>query len=608
MTITGIKKKVSYIFLFGLFLYASFINAQDSTFRYELDLTIKNDAFNVTLFNPELGSDDQIYSFVSFAPGVHQPLDFGRFVKLFKAYDNSGKELLVQKIATNDFKIMEPERVHKIIYEIDDSFDMSIDYHPVYPMSGTGITDDYVIINTHGVFGYFEELKDNPIELKLKLEGNPKVGTSLNLNEKGVYEIESYYQLTDSPILIGDSLSYHSVMLDEIKVEAYVHSKNGIVASMVLEAAQPVLNAAKEYIGYSPVERYTLLLYFANHSDISRMKVFQFGGALEHSLSSTYALPDRPEYIRYLKDIIAHEFMHILSPLHLHSEVLANFDYSDPVSEDMHVWLYEGVTEWVSYKMQLTGGVVTFDDYLNFLSQKVIKSEEYSDDYSLVRISKEWSTEEGLKQYGNIYQLGALTAAMLDIKLLDLSGGEKGLREVYLELIRKYGKDKPFDNQRLFEDLVEMTYPEIGQFISDHINGNTGFDFNEIMKEVGVRYVEQRENTEGVATMGLDIVANKDGHIIINDLTAEYKGDLLQKGDRILKVLDLEFNNGNYHSIMNQIKAMQPGDPYTIEIIREQKELSITESLYTKIDKHVFEVDPEASERALRLRDRLLKN
>ena len=584
------------------------LNAQESVFRYELDLTKKNDAFNVILNTPELGPEDDLYSFVSFAPGVHQPLDFGRFIRLFKVFDKNGEELMVQKISLNDFRILEPEKVARIVYEIDDSFDMSIEHHPVYPMSGTGITKDYTIINTHGVFGYFEKLKDRPIELKLKLSGTPKVGTSLDLNNRGVYEIDSYYQFTDSPILIGDSLSYASVLVDEIKVEAYVHSKNNITASMILEQAQPILNAAKEFIGYSPVDRYTFLFYFADHQDVDQMKVFNFGGALEHSLSSTYALPDIPEYMPFLKDIIAHEFMHILSPLHLHSDVLANFDYSDPVSNDMHVWLYEGVTEWVSYKMQLTSGLVSFEDYLNYLSEKINKSQDYRSDYSLVRISKEWSSDEGNKQYGNIYQLGALTAAMLDLKLLDLSDGRKGLREVYLELISRYGKDKPFDNNVFFDEFVQMTYPQIEQFIENHIKNNTAFNFQELLGIIGVTYIEQRRNIDELPAMGLIWDADKAGNIVIKEFLPEYKGDLLQVGDKIVRVLNKEFNNANYRDIMDSINAMKVGDTYTIDIIRGESKLQISETLYAKIDRHVLETSDKASDRALKLRAILQKN
>lgn len=474
-----------------LIFISSNLLAQDNVFRYELDLTKKNDAFNVTILVPQLSENDNVYSFVSYAPGVHQPLDFGRFVKMFKAYDENGNELITNKISTNDIKILEPTKISKIIYEIDDSFDMSTDYHPIYPMSGTGINEEYTIINTHGVFGYFKNLKNNPIELRLKLEGDPKVGTALNKNVEGNYLIDSYYHFTDSPILIGDSLSYASTQIDEIKVEAYVYSPSGkITAQMALDEAKPILNAAKEYIGYSPVDRYTFLMYFASNDDIAAMPVFRAGGALEHSLSSTYALPNMPQYLPVLKNIIAHEYMHILSPLHLHSNVLANFDYSNPVSEDKHVWLYEGVTEWVSYAMQVKSGEVKFEDYLNYLTEKIVNSNKFDPEYSLTRISREWSTDEGNKQYGNIYQLGALTAAMLDIKLLQLSNGSRGLREVYLELIKKFGKENPFDNDTFFDTLVEMTYPEIEEFVEQHIKNNTPFNFDQEMKAFGIKYSE----------------------------------------------------------------------------------------------------------------------
>jgi len=284
-------KKIYSISIFLIPLLMSLhIYAQETPFVYEVDFTNKNDAFNVTLTVPTLTADDDVYSFVSYAPGVHQPLDFGRFVKMFKVYDKDGKELVTNKISINNFKILEPTKVSKIEYEIDDSFDMSTDYHPIYPMSGTGINKDYIVFNPHGVIGYFQNLKNTPIQLKMKLEGTPKIGTALSKNDEGFYEVDSYYHLTDSPILIGANLSYASTTIDKIKVEAYVHSPSGkITAQMVLEEALPILNAAKDFMGYSPVDRYTFLMYFASEDDVKEMPVFRSGGALEHSFSSRHA-------------------------------------------------------------------------------------------------------------------------------------------------------------------------------------------------------------------------------------------------------------------------------------------------------------------------------
>lgn len=583
------------------------IYSQENSFVYEVDFTKKNDAFNVTLTVPQLSENDAVYSFVSYAPGVHQPLDFGRFVKMFKVYDKAGNELLTNKISTNDFRILEPTNVSKIIYEIDDSFDMSTVYHPIYPMSGTGINDDYIILNTHGVFGYFKNLKNTPIKLGIKLEGAQKIGTALKLNDNGYYEIESYYHLTDSPILIGNKLSYASTTIDKIQVEAYVHSPSGeITAQMVLDQASDILDAAENFIGYSPVDRYTFLMYFSSQKDIQAMPVLQNGGALEHSLSSTYALPDMPQYLPLLKNIIAHEFMHILSPLHLHSEVLANFDYSDPVSEDQHVWLYEGVTEWVSYIMQVKAGIETPQDYLNYLSEKANNSEEYNAEYSLTRISREWFTEEGNKQYGNIYQLGALTAAMLDIKLLQLSNGNKGLREVYLDLIKKYGKETPFDNATFFDTLVEMTYPEITDFVDNHIKNNTPFDFENEMRSLGIKYYKKRLNPDNLPTMGLTIRPATNNQPTVISISSDYMGTKVKTGDIITYINGTELNESTYQDLFESITKMKIGDEYQLDIIRNGRAMKIIENLYAKYDRNVFEFDNDASNEAIALRNKAI--
>lgn len=583
--------------------------AQDNNLVYEVDFTKNNDTFNVTLTVPNLSSEDSIYSFVSYAPGVHQPLDFGRFVKLFKVFDVNGNELIVNKISTNDFEILEPTKVSKIVYEIDDSFDMSTEYHPIYPMSGTGINDDYIILNPHGVFGYFRNLKNNPIKLLLKLNGTPKIGTALNLDSDGFYHVNSFYELTDSPILIGETLSYASTKVDEIEVEAYVYSPSGeITGQMVLDQASDILNAAKNYIGYSPVDRYTFLMYFASEKDLETMPVFLSNGALEHSYSSTYALPDMPQYLPLLKNIIAHEYMHILSPLHLHSNILANFDYSKPLSDDQHVWLYEGVTEWVSYIMQVKSGVVSEDDYLNYLSEKVTNSKRYDKDYSLTRISSEWSTDEGNKQYGNIYQLGALTAAMLDIKLLELSNGERGLREVYLELIKKYGEDTPFDNATFFNTLVDITYPEIGEFIEKHIKNNTPFDFENDMKLLGIAYYDTKINPNNPPTLGLSIRPNADHKPTVVSLSEDYTGNKVKVGDIITHINNKPLNISTYKEIFDSIKQMKAGDICQLDILRNGEIITVEQELYHKMDRNVFEFDTNVSDKIISMRNRAFKN
>ena len=571
-------------------------------FHYEIDIiTYDDDAFHVSLTPPELGPDDQVYSFVSYAPGAHQPLDFGRFVKSFQVFDVDGNELLTQKLSTNDWKIYEPHKIHRIDYIIDDSRDMAIDEHPIYPMCGTGIEADFSILNLFGIVGYFHHHKSSPVSLQLKSHPDWITGTALQADEEGIYHADSYYHLADSPILTG-KLTKASKLVGSMNVDAYVFSPTDeINADMVITMSEEILNSAYDFIGFAAVDRYTFLMYFHDPRTAQETPILNYAGALEHSYSSTYALPAMPAFLPMLNDIIAHEFMHILTPLNLRSEIIANFDYSMPTSEDQHLWLYEGVTEWVAHNMQLRSGLITTEEYLDRISNKIRKSENFGCEYSLKRLSTDWSTDEGHKQYGNIYQLGALTANALDIRLLQLSNGHTGLRDVYLALINKYGKNKPFDNATFFDEITQLTYPEINDFIDAHISKCTPFDYKAEFSALGINYYPEKAVKGNGPILGLNFT-HYDGHLIIMDFVKNHKDIGLKRGDRILKIFDREISAANSGEVLAIKDDMQIGDPYEIVIDRRGEELVFQGELIEKISFHVFELDEHATRKQAKLR------
>lgn len=592
-----------------MFLANLFPQQEKNTFAYEINLQYyADDIFHVTCYPPKLTSADTIYNFVAFAPGVHQVLDFGRYVKSFYAYDENGGEITVENLSTNKWKISNPTEIYKIKYDIEDTFDADVEEHLIYPMSGTGIQDEYIIINTHGVIGYFDKHKSDPVTLDIIYNTEWEIGTALEKNEKGIYEAGSYYQLADSPILLGN-LTVSSIKIGNIDVEAYVYSPmDEINSDKVLELADEILNSAYEFTTFAPVDHYTFLMYFYDRKSAHNNPVFRGGGALEHSYSSTYALPAMPQLMHLLANIIAHEFMHILTPLNLRSEIIANFDYSKPTAEDQHLWLYEGVTEWVSNIMQLRNGLMTIDEYMSDISKKINASEMFGNDYSLTRLSAEWFTEEGKTKYGNIYQLGALTAGALDIRLLELSNGKRGLREVYLELIGKYGKDKPFNNATFFDEFVEITYPEIKEFIDDYIKDNKPLDYDEIYSKLGIEYIESRPSENKTPIFGLRFTEGEDGLIKINGFSKVHKNFGLQEGDHILEIFGTKATWANSDSLIAIKNEMNPGDEYTIKVKREDEELEFTGELLRRMDYHVFEVNEEVSDEQLKQREQWSKS
>ena len=258
--------------------------------------------------------------------------------------------------------------------------------------------------------------------------------------------------------------------------------------------------------------------------------------------------------------------------------------------------------------MQVKSGVVSEDDYLNYLSEKVTNSERYDTNYSLTRISSEWSTDEGNKQYGNIYQLGALTAAMLDIKLLELSNGKRGLREVYLELIKKYGEEKPFDNATFFNTLVDMTYPEIEGFIENHIQNNSPFDFENDMKALGISYYEKKVNTNNPPTLGLSIRPNENHKPAVVSLSADNTKSKVRIGDIITHINGEPLNMSTYKALFDSIKEMKAGDVCQLDIIRNGNPITVEQELITKYDRNVFEFDKNVSDKIIYMRNKVFKN
>jgi len=599
------SKSISSILIFFFLATSSVFSNSDSSstyIRYKIDLTnTQDDLFHITLYPGKLGSENQYFNFVAFAPGVHQVLDYGRFVKSLTAYDEKDSVIITEKISLNRWQISAPEKVHRIDYIIEDSFDAEIEEHAIYPMSGTGIEKDFIILNTFGVLGYFSGLLNKPVQIEIDYNLEWKIGTALE-KENGYYVADSYYHLADSPILLGN-LTTASAMIGEIEVEVFVYSENDTInADTVLYLAKDVLNAAVKFTKYAPVNRYAFLMYFLNAKTYKRNGLHG-GGALEHSYSSTYAFPAKPEFMFMLRDVIAHEFMHILTPLNLRSGIIANFDYSKPSSDDKHVWLYEGVTEWVSLIMLLRSGIDDLESHLSAISRKLRNSESYDSAYSLTRISKEWSTDEGNRQYGNIYQRGAVTAELLDIRLLELSGGTRGLREVYLDLIKKYGKDKPFDNEKFFDVIVELTYPKIKEFINDYIIGTKSLPYKEYFKKLGIKYIFSQPSENKTPIFGLHLGSSDGKHLSINGFSRVYKDFGLEKGDIILKAFGDDVTLENANEIIERKNKMNPGDTYEVTVKRGDEELTFTGTLFERMDYHILKVDENCTQQQKEFRN-----
>jgi predicted metalloprotease with PDZ domain len=457
-----------------------------ASLAYSIDLNRRaDDLFHVTLRVSGLRPENAVYQFASTAPGTYQVMNIGRYVKTFEAYDARGRGVPAEQISVNQWRLSDPARVRTIRYAVTETWDSQLD-HPIYKMCGTSIEADHVLINPHAVIGYPEGLQAAPVRLRLAYPAAWRVGTALHRGPDGVFVADSYDHLVDSPILLG-RLSKARLLVTGVPIDVYAYSETDkIKASQLLAAMSGMLNAAGRFLGKLPVDRYTFLYHFGDES----------AGAWEHSFSSEYVLPEREfsDSVNHrVTDIAAHEFFHIVTPLNLHSEIIEHFNFVTPVPSE-HLWLYEGTTEWAAHAMQLRSGLKTPEAYLQTQITKMqIDRQAFDSTYSLRELALTSYSDSGQTQYENIYMRGALTAGLLDIRLLELSGGKRGLQDLIRELTRRYGKRRAFPDSTFVDTLVAMTYPEIRDFFDRYVWDSQHLPVKEYYAKLGITLVEDEQ-------------------------------------------------------------------------------------------------------------------
>jgi predicted metalloprotease with PDZ domain len=453
---------------------------------YSIDLNRRaDDLFHVTLRVTGLTPANAVYQFASTAPGTYQVMNIGRYVKEFAAYDARGRKVPAEQVSVNQWRLSDPTRVRTIRYTVTETWDSPLD-HPIYKMCGTSIESDHVLINPHAVIGYPEGLQAAPVRLRLAYPAVWKVGSALKREPDGVFVAANYDQLVDSPILLGH-LSKARLVVTGVPIDVYAYSATDkIKAAQLLAAMSGMLHAAGHFLGKLPVDRYTFLYHFGDQS----------AGAWEHSFSSEYVLQDgefTDSVGRRVTDIAAHEFFHVVTPLNIHSEIIEHFNFVTPVPS-RHLWLYEGTTEWAAHAMQLRSGLKTPEAYLETQIRKMqIDRQAFDSTWSLGKLSLTSYSDSGQAQYGNIYMRGALTAGLLDIRLLELSNGTRGLQDLIGELTHRFGKRRAFPDSTFVDTLVAMTSPEIRDFFDRYVWGAQHLPIKQYYAKLGITLVEDEK-------------------------------------------------------------------------------------------------------------------
>ena len=341
--------------------------------------------------------------------------------------------------------------------------------------------------------------------------------------------------------------------------------------------------AQKTYMGdINSTPRYDIFLYLSR-GDAQSPSGF---GALEHHKSTVVVMPDAlpiEALDESMIDVVSHEFFHIVTPLSVHSEDVHYFDYNQPTFSK-HLWMYEGVTEYFATLFQVDQDLVTEQQFYDKIMGKIESAASYDDTMSFTQMSENILEEPYASNYINVYSKGALIGMCVDILIREESNGQRGILSLMKELSNKYGVNKPFEDDKILDEIVEMTYPSLRDFFDTHVVGNTPIDYGVFFQKVGLEVSEGPVETNYILN-GRQIIVSANpekGTIFFTDEVKNnsfWNDNGVQPNDVIKKVNGEEVTLMTANTIFQKVFGWKPGEEVEVFLDRNGEEVVVKTTL-----------------------------
>jgi predicted metalloprotease with PDZ domain len=584
-------KKIIFAFAFASILWgckttsSSIASSPKEEIQVSINLNeIKDDKVLVTVLTPRIKTDEITYHIPKTVPGTYSEDNFGRYIDDLKAFDKKGNLLTVKKTDENSWSIANATALDKITYLVNDSFDTEkgrgFGSDDIFSPSGSNIdAGKNVMLNTHCFVGYFTDYMSIPYKVNISHPAELWGATSMtDLDSATVNDLfvtSRYADLVENPIMYSKP-NYTSFAVDNMDIQIAVYSPNGkITAESITPEMKKVMTAQKHFLGsVNTTKKYSVLLYLSTMKDDA-----QGFGALEHPTATTVVFPEMmpaEALSKELKDVVSHEFFHILTPLTIHSQEIQNFDYNAPKMSE-HLWMYEGITEYFANLFQINQGLIDESEFYTRIAGKIVNAGKMNDTMPFTTMSKNVLVEPYKTQYLNVYEKGALIGMCLDIIIRENSNGKRGILDLMQKLSSEYGVSKAFNDDDLFAKITELTYPEVGDFLKTYVSGPTPIPYDTYLAKVGVTKSTSKIPTNVFLKGQVPYItvnqSTKEINIIPNiELNDFYTNLGIKGGDVLLAINDKTYTLDNIYEMIMESEKWKENDTISVKIKRDGKE------------------------------------
>jgi predicted metalloprotease with PDZ domain len=410
--------------------------------------------------------------------GRYMILDLANGVRRFAATDAQGRPLAWYKVDKSTWRIAlpGPTSIH-VGYEL---------YANELGLRTRHIDDSHAYLDASAVFMYADRYRADDVTVSLTVPKGWESFSGMSSTGPQRFAAANWDVLVDSPIETGLDRSYRFREGGRDYEVVIWGDGNYDPGQVVADIKKIVPQAGSIWSGY-PFQRYVFMIHATDGA----------GGATEHRNSTVIQIPrwnfrPRDKYLGFLSTT-AHEFIHTWNVKDYRNAGMVPYDYQGENYTDL-LWLEEGSTEYFADPFLLRAGLMKPAEYFEGLSRLIDrhKHKPGANEQSVAEASfDQWIAVGGDRANNaevDIYDEGQIVSWMLDIALLEQTGGKVSYRDVHEALYRRFGGlVHGFTSADVRAILRELTGTSWDAWWARNVDSPAAVDFDRLLAPVGLK-------------------------------------------------------------------------------------------------------------------------
>jgi len=492
---------------------------------------------------------------------LYQVRNFAANIEQVRAQDASGAPVAIVNSSTSEWQMSAPAGCIVVSYDI---------HLDVAGPFGSTLDAGHGFFNWAMVLMYSPALRSQATSIRL-LDAPTTWGlrdlhilgaAAPGRVDQTVGVAHSYDELVDSPAEVG-TFQQSAFQEDGATYHVVVHANpTDYDMAKLDEVLGKITHAAVDWMQDRPYDEYTFLYHFPHGPA---------GGGMEHAYGAAIDL--NAERLRQdlmpLAAVSAHEFFHLWNVKRIRPQSLEPIDYQHEM-DTRALWFSEGVTSTVGDLLLARSGLIGEQEYLRRVSAEITDLQ--------TRPARQWQSAEessldawyeGIAFYRSpersisYYNKGEILGILLDLRIRQLTGGRKSLRDLFQWMNHHYAKQgRYFPDSAGVELAAEAVSGQgFGDFFRDYVAGVKEIPYDQFFAFAGLQVVPI---TRKYAYAGFATTANIGGQ---PEVTRVEPGSNAQRagiaaGDRVLAL------NGKPAdaSLDEEIADMEPGTSVKAEL------------------------------------------